>query len=112
MMARNNVASAARGFAAAGSQPRLEVLRALVRAGPEGLSVGDIQEQTDIAASTLAHHLRSLADGGLITQEKQGRNVLNKANFGHIQSLADFLLEECCVDSQCKSPPRSRRSKK
>lgn len=89
---------AAQGFAAAGSEPRLEVLLTLVRAGHDGLSVGDIQERMAIPPSTLAHHLRFLAAAGLIVQEKQGRTVINRANFDHIEALAGFLLRECCAD--------------
>ncbi|MGI9508312.1 MAG: ArsR/SmtB family transcription factor [Geminicoccaceae bacterium] len=90
---------AAQGFAAVGSEPRLEVLLALVRAGPGGLAVGEIQERVDLPASTLAHHLRFLAAAGLIDQEKEGRVVRNRAAFSRIESLADFLLLECCSES-------------
>ena len=90
---------AAQGFAAVGSEPRLDVLLSLVRAGPKGLSVGDIQEKLDLPASTLAHHLRFLAAAGLIEQEKQGRVVRNRAAFDRIEALATFLLKECCSES-------------
>ena len=89
---------ASKGFSAVGSEARVEVLRALVRAGPTGLAVGEIQERLGVPASTLAHHLRSLLDGGLICQEKRGRSVINRADFSHIRELADFLLAECCAD--------------
>ena len=95
---------ASRGFSAAGSEARLSVLSALVRAGPSGLSVGEIQDRLEIPASTLTHHLRSLATGGLIEQEKCGRSVINRANFTHIRGLADFLLAECCADDQSPAP--------
>jgi ArsR family transcriptional regulator, arsenate/arsenite/antimonite-responsive transcriptional repressor len=90
---------AAQGFAAAGSESRLIVLRALVRSGEPGLTVGEIQQRTEIPASTLAHHLKFLAAGGLIVQEKQGRAVINKANYRHIEALAAFLTHECCADA-------------
>lgn len=90
---------AAQGFAAVGSEPRLDVLLSLVRAGPEGLSVGDVQEKLDLPASTLAHHLRFLAAAGLIEQEKQGRVVRNRAAFERIEALAAFLLKECCSEA-------------
>lgn len=92
------IEEAAQGFAAAGSEPRLEVLLALVRAGPEGLTVGEIQQRLGLPASTLAHHLRFLAAGGLIEQEKNGRAVHNRAAFGTIEALAAFLLNECCAE--------------
>ncbi len=95
---------AAQGFAAVGSEPRLDVLLSLVRAGPAGLAVGEIQDRVDLPASTLAHHLRFLAAAGLIEQEREGRVVRNRAAFGRIESLADFLLRECCSESGAPHP--------
>jgi DNA-binding transcriptional ArsR family regulator len=89
---------AAQGFAAVGSEPRLEVLLTLVRAGNDGLTVGDLQEHVGLPASTLAHHLRFLAAGGLIEQVRQGRTVLNRAAYPRIEELAGFLLRECCAE--------------
>lgn len=94
---------AAQGFAAAGSEPRLQVLRTLVRAGDKGITVGEIQQMLDIPASTLAHHLKFLAAAGLIEQVKQGRQVINRARYEHIEMLAAFLLHECCYDVE--GPP-------
>ena len=91
-------AEAAQAFAAIGSEPRLEVLLALVRAGPEGLSVGDIQKRLGLAASTLTHHLRFLTAAGLIQQTKHGRTIRNRAVFARIEDLAGYLLRECCAE--------------
>ena len=93
------LAWAAKGFAAAGAEPRLEVLLDLVRAGPQGLTVGEIQERLNVPASTLAHHLRFLKSASLIDQQKYGRTVINRARFDYIGDLAKFLLKECCADS-------------
>ncbi len=93
---------AAQGFAAVGSEPRLDVLLALVRAGLGGLSVGEIQQRLGIPASTLSHHLRFLAAAGLIDQVKQGRTIRNRAAFAHIEALAKFLLSECCSETSEK----------
>ena len=98
-----DIEEAAQGFAAIGSEARLAVVLALVRAGNRGLSVGDIQERTGMAASTLAHHLRFLAAAGLITQEKAGRAVISRAAFGHLDRLAGFLMRECCAEE--RKPP-------
>ena len=94
-----SVEEAARGFAAVGSESRLEVLLALVRAGPDGLTVGDIQDNVGIPPSTLAHHLRILSVSGLIEQERAGRVVINRAAYRQIEQLADYLLRECCADA-------------
>ena len=94
-----NLETAARGFAAAGSDSRLSVLQLLVRAGDSGLNVGEIREKTGIPASTLAHHIRTLAEAGLVSQIKSGRTTLNRAHFENLRALADYLLEECCADA-------------
>ena len=98
-LARLSVEEAAQGFAAVGSEPRLDVLMTLVRAGPEGLTVGDIQTRLNIPPSTLAHHLKFLSAAGLVEQDRQGRSVVNRAAFERIESLADYLLRECCIDA-------------
>ena len=87
-----------RGFAAVGSPARFQVLQVLVRAGQSGLSVSDIRARTGMAASTLAHHLRYLAEAGLVEQQKIGRTVINRAAFEHLEFLAAALLEACCAD--------------
>ncbi|MEM7633407.1 MAG: metalloregulator ArsR/SmtB family transcription factor [Pseudomonadota bacterium] len=92
--------TAAQGFSAMGSESRLEVLQTLVRAGDKGLLVGDIQQRTGIPGSTLAHHLKFLTSADLIVQNRQGRTIINKANYQHLQALAAFILEECCADQE------------
>lgn len=89
---------AAESFSAMGSDSRLRVVKALVRAGHEGLTVSEIQARTGIAPSTLAHHLKFLAAGNVLTQERRGRSVINRANFDHLEHLAHFILCECCAD--------------
>jgi len=61
---------AAQAFAALGSEQRLAVLRALVRAGPEGAKMGELAEKCQIGASTLTHHIRFLNQAGLVEQKK------------------------------------------
>ena len=90
--------AAARGFSAMGSEARLEVLMSLVRAGDQGLTVSEIQTRTGIAPSTLAHHLKFLAAGGVITQERAGRTTVNRAALEHIAALSEFIMSECCAD--------------
>lgn len=99
-----SLVEAAQGFAAVGSEPRLEVLLTLVRAGPDGLIVGDIQKRLDMPASTLTHHLRFLAAAGLIEQTKSGRVIRNHAAYTRIEALAAYLVNQCCAD-QAGHPP-------
>ena len=58
---------AAQGFAAMGSEARLQVLRCLIRAGRDGLMVSEIQQRSGIAPSTLAHHLKFLTGAGAVS---------------------------------------------
>ena len=94
--------TAAGGFAAMGSEARLQVLKTLIRAGEPGLTVGEIQKRTGIAPSTLAHHLRFLAAGGVVEQEKIGRTTINRACYDELRNLAQFILSECCADEPRK----------
>lgn len=94
-----NSDQAAAGFAAIGAGARLQVLRLLVRAGDAGLTVGDLQGRSGIAASTLAHHLKVLSEAGVIAQERQGRSTLCRANYTTLEALAGFILSECCADA-------------
>jgi DNA-binding transcriptional ArsR family regulator len=91
---------AAASFAALGSEQRLSVLRCLVRAGPEGLSIGELGSRTDVTGSTLTHHLKLLAAAGLVKQERRGRSIICAAvAYAEIEALAQFLLTECCADA-------------
>lgn len=98
-----NWEEAANGFSAMGSEARLQVLNILVRAGEPGLTVGAIQQRTCIAPSTLAHHLKFLAAGGLVEQQKIGRSTFNRARFDELKELANFILCECCADANGKA---------
>ncbi len=87
----------ARALAALGHDARLSIFRLLVKAGEEGLRVSDIGEHLGLAPSTLAHHLSTLVDAGLVVQEKRGREVFSKADYRAMQRVLDFLTAECCT---------------
>lgn len=96
----HDLALAASTFAALGSEQRLAVLRSLVRAGTDGLTIGELGQRTGVTGSTLTHHMKILAQAGLVTQEKQGRSIICAAvAYDELRALADFLLRECCADS-------------
>ena len=100
---------AAATFAALGSEQRLTVLRSLVRAGPEGLSIGELGARCGITGSTLTFHMKILAQAGLVRQHREGRQIICiAARTDEIQALTDFLLSECCADaaqSATAAPP-------
>lgn len=95
-----DLSHAASSFAALGSEQRLSVLRVLVRAGPEGLSIGELGERSGVTGSTLTHHMKFLAAAGLVRQMREGRRIICVgAAFERMQELSKFLLNECCADS-------------
>lgn len=89
--------SAARSLAALGHEARLKVFRLLVRAGEDGLNVGEIGNHLELPASTLAHHLSALVQAGLVLQERRGREIINRADYAATVVLVAFLTDECCV---------------
>ena len=97
---------AAARLEALGSTPRLAIFGLLVRAGPEGRTVGDVQRALDIPASTLSHHLQRLVQVGLVTRERDAQRLVCRAAFDAMRGLVDYLVAECCRDSeqQCTDP--------
>jgi ArsR family transcriptional regulator, arsenate/arsenite/antimonite-responsive transcriptional repressor len=87
----------ARALAALGHDARLSIFRLLIKAGEGGLNVGQIGVHLGIAPSTLAHHLGALVDARLVSQEKIGREVVNRAEFDAIRRLSSFLVSDCCA---------------
>ncbi len=100
-----SVEQAASTFAALGSEQRLTVLNALVRAGPEGLSIGELGDRAGVTGSTLTHHMKILTQAGLVTQERRGRSIIcAAAAYEEMQALSDYLLSECCADTEDGHP--------
>ena len=94
------LAEAASTFAALGSEQRLNVLKILVRAGPEGLTIGDLGRRSGVTGSTLTHHMKILAAAGLVRQVRDGRRIICiGAAYDEMRALSDYLLNECCADS-------------
>lgn len=87
----------ARALAALGHDARLSIFRLLVKAGDDGLRISDIGDHLGIAPSTLAHHLSTLVEAGLVAQDKRGREVFNRVDYPAMHRVLDFLTSECCV---------------
>lgn len=77
-------------------ETRLNVFRALVKAGPDGLTPGEIAADLDVPAPTLSFHLNHLRHAGLITCRQSGRSLWYSVAFGQVQALLAFLMEDCC----------------
>ena len=95
-------ASAVKALAALAQAQRLRAFRALVVAGPDGLTPGSMAEQLGVAPSALSFHLKELAHSGLVSSEARGRNLIYRASFGHMNALLGYLTEHCCQDGACE----------
>ncbi len=81
-----------------GNETRLAVFRILVRAGGDGLTVGEVHERTGVARSTLSHHLSKLISVGLVRQQRAGTTLHCIAIPEAMDETLGFLLRECCAD--------------
>ncbi len=83
-------------FDALSQETRLDVLRLLIRAAPEGMPAGDIGQNLAIRQNTMSNHLKILAQAGLVTAVRQGRIIRYHADFSAVRGLVLFLMEDCC----------------
>lgn len=90
-----------RSLAALAQPQRLRAFRALVVAGPEGLTPGAIAELLTVAPSALSFHLKELTHAGLVTSEPRGRNLIYRASFDRMNALLGYLTEHCCQGEAC-----------
>lgn len=81
---------------------RLRTFRALVVAGPGGLTPSAIAEQLGVAPSALSFHLKELTHAGLVSSEPRGRNLIYRANFETMNTLLSYLTEHCCEGAACE----------
>lgn len=87
---------AAAAFAAMGQETRLDLMRALLVAGPTGLAAGEIAARLGVTPSTLSFHLRALEQAGLVAATRQGRSLVYAAQLLRVRTLLAFLAETCC----------------
>lgn len=88
---------AADALAALGNRTRLRIFKLLVRAGRDGANIGTIQRMLDVPATTLGHHLGTLAKAGLVNQERRSREVICTANYKAVNDVLEYVREECCA---------------
>lgn len=95
--------AAVKALAALAQPQRLRAFRALVVAGPDGLTPGVMAENLGVAPSALSFHLKELAYSGLVSSEARGRNLIYRASFGHMNALLGYLTEHCCQGQPCET---------
>ena len=74
----------------------------MVVAGKAGRTPGQLSERLDIAAATLSFHLKELLFAGMVTQSRDGRNLIYRASFDRMNDLLAFLTSNCCEGQPCE----------
>jgi ArsR family transcriptional regulator len=88
---------------------RLRVFRALVGAGPQGMTPGALSATLDVPATTLSFHLKELMHAGLVSQERDGRNLIYRPAIDQMQALLGYLTAHCCQGVACA--PKAARGR-
>lgn len=110
------IQSALNALSALGHQSRLGAFRALVQAGPDGLSVGELREQLDLPPATLTAHLNVLRAAALVHDQREGRVIRVRANYLQMNALIAYLTENCYAGAASCDPvapctPRKTRAR-
>lgn len=87
-----------------GTEARLRIMQLLLEAHPDGLVVGEIQEELDIPNSTLSHHLDKLKSEDLVSVSRESTFLRYTANTDALQELLQFLYAECCTRNKALRP--------
>jgi DNA-binding transcriptional ArsR family regulator len=100
-------AGAVKSLAALAQGARLRIFRALVGAGPIGLTPGVIGATLGVAPSTLSFHLKELVHAGLVTQQRDGRHLIYRPAIDRMNQLLGYLTAHCCQGDDCGLAPVS-----
>ena len=105
-----NEKTAVAALAALAQGARLRVFRALVGAGPDGMTPGALSALLDIPGSTLSFHLKELVHAGLVSAERDGRNLHYRPALGRMNELMAYLSAHCCLGTSCAPGSTPRRT--
>lgn len=100
--------AAVSALAALAQGMRLRIFRALVGAGPAGLTPGVLAATLDVGASTLSFHLKELAHAGMVSQQRDGRHLIYRPELAHMNELLRYLVAHCCGGEPCCAVPADR----
>jgi ArsR family transcriptional regulator, arsenate/arsenite/antimonite-responsive transcriptional repressor len=102
--------AAVASLAALAQEARLRVFRALVGAGPAGMTPGALSAMLDIPNSTLSFHLKELVHAGLVSAERDGRNLHYRPALARMNDLLAYLTDHCCMGQPCAPRGAKRRA--
>ena len=97
-------------LSALAQEHRLALFRLLVQAGEDGMAAGAIAERLGIPNSSLSFHLAGLNRAGLIRQERHSRSLIYRADYGRMNELISYLLENCCAGADCAPAAANQRN--
>jgi DNA-binding transcriptional ArsR family regulator len=98
---------AAERLKALGHPVRLSILRCVVQGPMAGTPAGELQTRLDIPASTLSHHLATLADAGLVLVAREGTTLRYRADYPVLRALTEYLWQDCCSGGAAPAEPSS-----
>lgn len=97
--------AAVASLAALAQSMRLRIFRALVGAGPQGLTPGALTAMLDVPASTLSFHLKELMHANLVSQQREGRSLIYRPAIARMNELLAYLTAHCCQGAACGLVP-------
>jgi len=91
-------------LAALGTEPRLRIIYHLLRAHPDGMVAGEIQNELAMQPSAVSHHLEKLKNEDLVHVQREGSFLRYTANPDVLQDLLTFLFSQCCAGTGAVRP--------
>ncbi|MBR9838271.1 MAG: helix-turn-helix domain-containing protein [Rhodobacteraceae bacterium] len=89
---------------------RMDLFRLLMRRYPDAVPAGEIVGALGFKPSTASVYLAALREAGLITQTREGRSLLYRADVTAVQGLMGFLFSDCCRGRPDLCPPTAPAS--
>ncbi|WP_033315204.1 ArsR/SmtB family transcription factor [Robiginitomaculum antarcticum] len=83
-------------LSAMGHMGRINLIRHLIQAGPQGLSAGRLAELGSVGAPTASAQLLVLSTAGLVASRREGRHIIYHAEFGQLAAVMTYLMQDCC----------------
>ncbi len=86
-------------------EARLRIFRALIGAGPDGLTPTALAAMLGLTGSNLSFHLKELTHAGLVSAEREGRQLFYRPHLVHMNDLVGYLVDHCCQGQACIAAP-------
>ena len=102
--------TAVASLAALAQGMRLRIFRALIGAGPQGMTPGALSATLGVPASTLSFHLKELMHADLVSQDRDGRHLIYRPSIQQMNALLAYLTAHCCQGADCQVTPTTNCS--